>query len=93
MAEHTHPHTKTKQIVARLARVEGHVGAVKRMVQEGRSCPEVLIQLSAIRSALDKAAKLLLSDHLEHCVLDSVADGDVEAHLLELREALERFIT
>jgi DNA-binding FrmR family transcriptional regulator len=93
MTEHTNPHTKTKKIVNRLAYIEGHIGGVKRMVQEGRPCPDVLIQILAVRAALAKVAKLLLTDHLEHCVLDSVADGDVEAHLLELREALERFIT
>ncbi|MBI2842820.1 MAG: metal-sensing transcriptional repressor [Armatimonadetes bacterium] len=86
-------HKQTKQVVARLARVEGHGAAVKRMVEEGRSCTDVLVQIAAVRSALDKAAKLLLSDHMEHCVLDSLRDGDAEKHVAELREALERFIS
>jgi len=86
-------HKQTRQIVSRLARIEGHVGAVKRMVEEDRPCPEVLVQIAAVRSALDKVAKLLLADHMEHCVLDSLQDGDAEKHLAELREALERFIT
>jgi CsoR family transcriptional regulator, copper-sensing transcriptional repressor len=85
-------HKQTQRVVSRLARIEGHVGAVKRMVEEGRACPEVLIQIAAVRSALDKAAKLLLTDHMEHCVLDSLQGGDAEKHLAELREALERFI-
>jgi DNA-binding FrmR family transcriptional regulator len=85
-------HQQTKKVVARLARVEGHVAAVKRMVEEGRSCTDVLVQIAAVRAALDKAAKLLLTDHMEHCVLDSLQDGDAEKHLAELREALERFI-
>ena len=85
-------HKQTKKVVARLARIEGHVAAVKRMVEEGRSCTDVLVQIAAVRSALDKAAKLLLSDHMEHCVLDSLRDGDAEKHVAELREALERFI-
>jgi len=89
MSEHKH----TRQIVSRLARIEGHVGAVKRMVEEGRACPEVLVQIAAVRSALDKAAKLLLADHMEHCVLDSLKGGDAERHLADLHEALERFIT
>jgi len=86
-------HKQTRQVVSRLARIEGHVGAVKRMVEEGRPCPEVLLQIAAVRAALDKAAKLLLADHMEHCVIDSLRDGDAEKHLAELREALERFIT
>ncbi|MDO8585998.1 MAG: metal-sensitive transcriptional regulator [Armatimonadota bacterium] len=44
-------HKQTKQVVARLARVEGHVAAVKRMVEEGRSCADVLMQIAAVRSA------------------------------------------
>ena len=86
-------HQQTKSVVARLARVEGHVGAVKRMVEEGRSCTDVLVQIAAVRSALDKAAKLLLTDHMEHCIVDSLQDGNAEKHLVELREALERFIS
>lgn len=85
-------HTQTKQVVARLARIEGHVGAIKRMVQEGRPCSEVLLQMAAIRSALDRAAKILLTDHMEHCLADLGQDGKVQKHLAELRKALERFI-
>ncbi|MHB1462527.1 MAG: metal-sensitive transcriptional regulator [Armatimonadota bacterium] len=85
-------HTQTQKVVSRLARIEGHVAAVKRMVEEGRPCPDVLVQMAAVRSALDKAAKLLLADHMEHCIMGSMQDGNAEAHLAELREALERFI-
>ena len=85
-------HQQTRKVVARLARVEGHVAAVKRMVEEGRPCTDVLVQIAAVRAALDKAAKLLLTDHMEHCVLDSLHDGDAQKHLAELREALERFV-
>ncbi len=86
-------HTQTRKVVSRLARIEGHVGAIKRMVEDGRPCTDVLTQMAAVRSALDKAAKLLLADHMEHCVADSLRDGDAERHLAELREALERFIS
>ena len=86
-------HTRTRQVVSRLARIEGHVAAVKRMVEEERPCADVLVQIAAVRSALDKAAKLLLTDHMEHCVLDSLQDGNAQEHLVELREALERFIS
>ncbi|MBI3946939.1 MAG: metal-sensing transcriptional repressor [Armatimonadetes bacterium] len=88
MATHTH----TREVMARLARIEGHVGAIKRMVEANRPCPEVLVQISAVRAALDKVAKVLLADHMEHCVLESLQDGDAEKHLQALREALERFI-
>jgi DNA-binding FrmR family transcriptional regulator len=88
MAEHVH----TRSIATRLARIGGHVRAVQRMVEEGRPCSEVLLQMAAVRSALDRAAKLLLADHMEHCVLDSSHGGNPRKNLSELRKALERFM-
>lgn len=85
-------HKQTRQVVSRMARIEGHVRAVKRMVEEGRPCAEVLVQIAAVRSALDRAAKMLLADHMEHCVLDSSRGGNPKKLLAELRGALERFI-
>jgi DNA-binding FrmR family transcriptional regulator len=86
------PHTKTKQVTNRLARVEGHVRSIRGMVAEGRPCPEVLIQIAAARSALDQAARVLLEDHLEHCVMEAKTRGNVAAAVHDLKEALDRFI-
>jgi len=86
------PHTKTKQIVNRLARVEGHVRSIRGMVGDGRPCPEVLIQIAAVRSALDQAARILLEDHLEHCVVEAKTRGNVARVVADLRVALDRFI-
>jgi DNA-binding FrmR family transcriptional regulator len=86
------PHTKVKQVVNRLARVEGHVRSIRAMVADGRPCPEVLMQIAAARSALDQAARVLLADHLEHCVVEAHTKGKVGAALRDLNEALDRFI-
>jgi DNA-binding FrmR family transcriptional regulator len=86
-------HTQTREVVARLARVEGHVGAIKRMVESERPCAEVLVQIHAVRAALDGAAKVLLADHLEHCIAGSLEGGDSKELLKDLHEALARFIT
>jgi DNA-binding FrmR family transcriptional regulator len=86
------PHTKTKQVVNRLARVEGHVRSIRAMVADGRPCPEVLIQIAAARSALDQAARVLLEDHLEHCIVEAKTRGNVAAAVADLQEALDRFI-
>ena len=62
-------YTATKdQLLARLARVEGQVRGVSRMVDEDRYCIDVLTQLSAIQAALDKVALGLLDEHARHCV-------------------------
>ncbi|MGW9526482.1 metal-sensing transcriptional repressor [Paenibacillus terrae] len=84
--------SKRKQIVNRLARIEGHVKAVKKMTNEGRDCSEVLLQIAAVQKALDNAAKLLLKDHLESCVVDAVHHGNQEEVLSDLNKALDNYI-
>ena len=66
--EHTHDHThaETKAVVNRLSRAIGHLEAVKAMVEEGRDCTQVLIQLAAVKSAINNTGKLILKDHLNH---------------------------
>ena len=85
---HGHVHTQTKAVINRLARAIGHLESVKRMVEDGRDCTEVLIQLAAVRSALSGTAKVILKDHLEHCV----GDGDA-ADLQALNEAIDKFMS
>lgn len=66
---HSHSHTQTKAVVNRLSRAIGHLESVKRMVEDGRDCTEVLIQLSAVKSAINNTGKLILKDHIEHCIV------------------------
>lgn len=89
---HDHEHRHRKQIVNRLSRIEGHLRAVKEMTSEGRDCAEVLLQIAAVRNALDKAAKLLLKDHLESCVMDAGSGQDRTKVLDDLNKALDHFI-
>ena len=88
---HGHTHTQTKAVLNRLSRAIGHLESVKRMVEDGRDCTEVLVQLAAVRSALSGTAKVILKDHLEHCIDDvSAGDGD---QLAALNEAIDKFMT
>ena len=75
----------------RLSRAIGHLESVKRMVEDGRDCTEVLVQLAAVRSALSGTAKVILKDHLEHCI-DDVSAGDSD-QLAALNEAIDKFMT
>ena len=76
---HTHTHTQTKAVLNRLAKINGHVSSVRRMVEDGRDCSDVLIQLAAIRSAINGVCKVILQDHIDHCLFDAVETGDMEA--------------
>ena len=89
---HTHSHTQTKAVINRLSRAIGHLESVKRMVEDGRDCTEVLVQLAAVRSALSNTAKVILKDHIEHCLADAVSTGDLES-VEELNTAIEKFMT
>ncbi|MDR1642142.1 MAG: metal-sensing transcriptional repressor [Clostridiales bacterium] len=84
---HSHTHTETKAVLNRLSRAIGHLNAVKTMVQDGRECPEVLIQLSAVRSAINGICELILQDHIDHCIVDAVKTGDMAA-VDELNKAI-----
>lgn len=88
---HGHVHANQKAVVNRLARAIGHLEKVKRMVEEGADCSEVLIQLAAVRSALDNAGKVILTDHLRHCMVDAVAAGD-ETAIDDLCQAVDKFM-
>ncbi len=89
--EGEHGHKKTRVIINRLSRIEGHVGAIKRMLEEGRTCPEILVQLAAVRGAVEKTAKLVLEDHVESCVRSAVEEGAMETSWDELIDALDMF--
>lgn len=86
-----HPHEHTQAVINRLSRAIGHLEAVKKMVEEGRDCSEVLIQLAAVRSAINNTGKLILKDHMEHCIVDAVESGEKKA-IEQLSIAIDRYI-
>jgi DNA-binding FrmR family transcriptional regulator len=88
----TRGYTASKeQLLRRLARIEGQVGGVARMVADDRYCIDVLTQISAVQAALDKVALGLLDDHAQHCVLGA-ADGDRAAKTDELMASVGRLV-
>jgi DNA-binding FrmR family transcriptional regulator len=89
--ENPHHHEKTKNILDRISRVAGHMEGVKKMVEEGRDCSDVLIQLSAIRSAINSIGRIILQDHINHCVVDAAKSGDQQV-LDNLNDAIAKFL-
>ena len=88
---HPHTHTQTKAVINRLARAIGHLESVKKMVEDGRDCSEVLIQIAAVRSAINNIGKVILQDHIQHCIVDAVEQDDEQA-LDSLCQAIDKFI-
>ena len=88
---HTHSHENTKAVLNRLSRAIGHLQSVKRMVEEGRDCSEVLVQIAAVRSAIDNTGKVILQDHLKHCIVEAAQEGDRQA-IDDLCRAIDKYM-
>ncbi|NCO76303.1 MAG: metal-sensitive transcriptional regulator [Cyanobacteria bacterium] len=89
---HIHSEESQRKIINRLSRIEGHVRGIKTMINESRDCPEVLIQIAAIRGALDRVARLILDEHLSECITRAAKDGTIEEEIKALKSALDRFL-
>jgi DNA-binding FrmR family transcriptional regulator len=81
-----------QQIEVRLSRIEGQVRGLRKMVDEDRYCIDVLTQVSAVQSALESVALLLLRDHTQHCVAEAIRSGEGNDKVRELSEAVERLV-
>lgn len=93
--EHSHSHTHSpaemRKIVNRLSRSIGHLEAVKRMIENGQDCSDVLIQLAAVKAEINNAGKALLKEHLEHCIVEAVEEQDKES-IEKVNKAIDQFI-
>ena len=89
MEQHTHEHTKA--VLNRMSRAIGHMNAVKKMIEDGRDCSDVLIQLSAIKSEITGVSKVILKDHIDHCIVDAVKENDEEA-IENLKGAIDKLL-
>jgi DNA-binding FrmR family transcriptional regulator len=95
--EHSHSHSHThdpkeiRAIVNRLSRSIGHLESVKRMVEDGQDCSDVLVQLAAVKAEINSTGKLLLKEHMEHCIVEAVREND-EASIEKMNDAIDKFM-
>ncbi len=89
--KHVHSAEEKKAIVNRLSRAAGHLEAVKRMVENDVDCSEVLIQLAAVRSAINNTGKVVLKNHINHCIVEAIEEEDHQA-IHQLSEAIDKFM-
>ncbi|BAY63925.1 hypothetical protein NIES22_40150 [Calothrix brevissima NIES-22] len=92
----THPHVHSEEslrrIVNRLSRIEGHIRGIKTMVQQNSPCPDVLLQIAAVRGALDRVARIVLDEHLTECIARAAKEGNIDTEIEQLKAALDRFL-
>lgn len=89
--KHVHSEEEKKKIVNRLSKAIGHLEAVKNMVLRDEDCSDVLIQLAAVRSEINNTGKVVLKNHISHCIIDAVEEGDMEA-IEQLNKAINMFV-
>lgn len=75
----------------RLKKIIGQIQAIDRMIDEDVPCEDVLSQISAAKSALNKAGQVVLEGHIKHCVKDGIENGDAEMTIEKFTKAVERF--
>ena len=83
--------TDTDAVLKRLKRIEGQIRGITRMVQEDKSCEEILIQVGSVKAALHKTGQVILEGHLHHCVADGISRGKANETLKKLASAIEQF--
>jgi len=88
---HIHEHPSKKSVLNRLARIIGHLEGVKRMVDDDVDCSDILIQLSAVRSAINSTGKIILNDHINHCLFHAYEENDTQV-IDKLNDAIDKFL-
>ena len=79
-------------IIKRLKRIEGQVKGIQKMVEEERYCVDILTQISAIRSAINKVGSIILENHMKGCVSQSIKEGNSEEMINELMKTIDKFV-
>ena len=89
--KHIHSEAEKKAVTNRLSKAAGHIEAIKRMVDNDTDCSEILIQLAAVRAAINNTGNLVLKNHISHCIVEAVKEGDDQA-IKDLNNAIDRFL-
>ncbi len=78
-------------VTKRLKRIEGQVRGLIKMVENDKSCEEILIQIGSVKAALHKTGQVILEGHLHHCILDGIREGNEDETIKKLSSAIEQF--
>ena len=84
-------HHDVEKLSLRIKKVEGQLGGIRKMLHEDKPCDEILIQLNSAKAALQKISQIVLEDHLDHCVVGAIQEGDAEAQIESLKRAITQY--
>lgn len=80
-----------EKVGARLKRIEGQIRGISNMIEKDVACEDILIQISAAKTALHKTGQIILEGHLHHCIRDSILNGEEDVAIDKLSKAIEQF--
>ena len=89
--KHIHSAEEKRAVLNRLSKAAGHLEAVKRMIEDDAECSDVLVQLAAVRSAINNTGKVILKNHISHCLVEAVEEHDEQA-IIDLNQAIDKFV-
>ena len=88
---HVHSDKEKKAVINRISRAIGHLESVKKMIERDEDCSEVLIQLAAVRNAINNTGKVVLKNHISECIVEAIEQGDDQA-IRSLNSAIDKFV-
>lgn len=80
-----------QEVINRLRTIRGHIGGIEKMVEEGKDCQEILVQMAAIRSSLEKVTQTILEKYARECIYSSIQEGNAKDKVNSLVSALLKF--
>ncbi|MEY7999514.1 metal-sensitive transcriptional regulator [Clostridium sp. Mt-5] len=87
----TYQHHDVDKLSQRINRIQGQLKGICKMLENDKPCDEIIIQLNSAKAALQKISQIVLEDHLEHCVLDALRNGNKEPQIDSLKRALNQY--
>ncbi len=88
----SHHKLKKEDVVKRMNRIIGQLNGVKRMIEQDRECPDVLLQIASVRSALGKIGLMITEDHMEHCISESFQNGKGQQSIASMSKAMKQML-
>lgn len=88
----SHHKLKKDDVIKRMNRIIGQLNGVKKMIEQDRDCPDVLLQITSIRSALGKLGLMITEDHMEHCIADSFEKGKGQQSIVSMSKAIKQML-
>lgn len=82
----TYKHHDVEKLCQRINKIEGKLSGIRKMLENDKPCDEINIQLNSAKAALQKINQIILEDHLDHCVLEALRDGNREDVIFDLKE-------